>query len=197
MKEFEEYFNGQFNTDLKQWFEVSPFGGRSSRTPSCMMIDACSGTNRPEKCSDTPLHCSFFNAAIYYVSLIPQVIAKVIGSMYAMYAFCRYMHWPTMNSGMGGHVSPNTFLSDARLDPNDAVAKNIVREEVEFFKKLTVDALSKACRNKKNKALIYPTDNCSPLIIDQICDAIERESVRYGEVNDVFYIPEDIRCHQQ
>lgn len=58
----------------------------------------------------------FFSASMYYLSVIPQIISKVIQPEIAR-NFLRSSGWPAISLGMGGYMSAEQILYESELLP--------------------------------------------------------------------------------
>lgn len=73
-----------------------------------------------------------FAAFVFYVCLIPQVIARVAGKD-AKQCFHDASGWPVMSAGLGGFVSPGQWLKESGLAPDSS--------EVSGFNNLLFEAM--------------------------------------------------------
>ena len=69
----------------------------------------------------------FFSASIFFMSLIPQVIHKIIGDA-ARLAFHKSSGWPILSCGLGGIMSPEQWLHESEIIPQ--------HKEVEYYNDL-------------------------------------------------------------
>ena len=192
MKEFEDYLDGQFQTDLRAWFDLDNKVGFRFDPYAAMFATK---EVRPQSCSSTPLSCDFFRTAIYYATLAPQAIAKVTESMDAMYAFCRCSGWPVLCVIMGGPIAPAAELEKADLMPEDrSTLCVLIRETLPVIEKKVMDTLSCVSADRRTKAfreLGFLTEGRLP----QIVEAIRMEAEAFGTPSEskVYYIPDCIR----
>lgn len=191
MKAFEDYLDGQFQTDLRAWFDLDNKVGFRFDPYAAMFATK---EVRPQSCSSTPLSCNFFRTAVYYATLVPQAIAKVTGSMDAMYAFCRCSGWPVLCVIMGGPMAPSTELEKADLMPEDRSALGIqILEALPVIEKKVLDTLSGVSADRRTKAfreLGFFAEGRLP----QIVEAIRTEAEAFGTPSEsqVYYIPDCI-----
>ena len=69
----------------------------------------------------------FFSASMFFMSLIPQVIYKILGDA-ARLEFHRSSGWPILSCGLGGIMSPEQWLYESEILPQG--------KEVEYYNDL-------------------------------------------------------------
>lgn len=103
----------------------------NKNTPYCIIKSATRNSNQNIKLG-TSLNLSseqqyFFSASMFFMSLIPQVIYKILGDA-ARLEFHRSSGWPILSCGLGGIMSPEKWLDESEILPQD--------KEVEYYNDL-------------------------------------------------------------
>ena len=143
----------------------------------------------------------FFSTAVFFVCLIPQVIARVAGKA-AKQAFHEASGWPEMSAGMGGWVSPGQWLKESRLAPDVSEARdfNGLLDEVLPFHLCEMAALWDGDRRVFNKKA-YDT-LCAALngkresFREELLSAVSQAETEFleGDIK-VYYLTEEERYY--
>lgn len=130
--QFEEYFESVFQNGLSNLVILLESADYQYH-PYVAMSDQFRWSVTDSIFNEDPL---FSSVSAFYISLIPQVIAKVTGKMTAMYAFSRCAQWPLVLCGLGGHMSPYEIMRETDALPSDDMKKEwaeIADREVDYF----------------------------------------------------------------
>ena len=130
---FEYYLTCKFTEELHNIFDIAT----SDDYPFCPPTALLRKIN-PIFDNSSPTDHTELSVAVFFITLIPQIIAKLTGKLYGLYAFARCADWPVIFCGLGGIMSPYTILSDSGLLPADGAAwAAMAREEASFFEQTT------------------------------------------------------------
>ena len=137
---FEEFFERDFMetiSDMAPKMESDEFPYKPFMAISEMFRWPGGGLQAYDLFNTEPI---FSSVSAFYVSLIPQVIAKVTGKMAGMYAFSRCAQWPLVLCGLGGHMSPFEIMKETFALPDDNMREQwaeIIEEEFDYFTQIT------------------------------------------------------------
>lgn len=118
----------------------------------------------------------FFSASMYYLSLIPQVIAKTTSSPETARLFFRASGWPAISLGLGGFMSAEHILYESDLLPYPNEVQRYISLLViihDYHKKEVVDFISgNAQSNDMNSYRLF----CESAngFMEQICTELDR-----------------------
>ena len=85
---------------------------RFLNTPSLLL---CGGDSKNKSYSSEEQY--YFSASVYYLCLIPHVIAKIAGEP-VRDLFYKASGWPMLSAGLGGLVSPKQWLEESQIAPS-------------------------------------------------------------------------------
>ena len=137
--DFERWFEESFLDELKEWFQVDKKSWYPFMADSIILCD--------ENCPLTPennlmsmnilfLPDTKFSVALFYMVLIPQVIAKTTGNIDGISAFAKCSGWPVVHRFMSGHISPYAVLKETGLLPDSGSVDlwvHLAEEEKHYF----------------------------------------------------------------
>lgn len=126
---YKEFYFGAFTNLLLEYYpdRNNPYEGH----PYCFIKSATRNSTQNIKLGTsligTSLNLSseqqyFFSASMFFMSLIPQVIYKILGDAARM-EFHKSSGWPILSCGLGGIMSPEQWLYESEILPQDKEVK--------------------------------------------------------------------------
>lgn len=195
--EFERYFKRAFPREMDEAF--------GPRVDSEGVSAYCISKSELREKGWRPAHPIPFSVGLFYTNLVPQVVAKVTGSMRDTYDFLKVSKMPRIDIPMAGFMDSHTVLSDSGLLPEgkeDVTAwLRLAREESGYFFRVLIHHIIGGIREPRT----LPAVRLSHLSEKQI-ENMGKEMMRYldcfeaslkgGPVPPGYYLPDEIRCRQ-